>query len=135
MRKGNNEEMSEFGEYLKNIRKERKITLRQVSDELKISISYLSDIETGTKLPPNSKSSEYSDYMDKIINYYKLSDDERVKLLELADKDLVERGHVSNDISNYMGTTPMATVALRKAKENNISDEEWKKIIDSMINK
>ena len=124
--------MKEFGKYLKEKRNNKKITLRQASEGLKVSISYLSDLENGEKLPPNSKQSEYSDFMDRLISFYELNENERKKIIELADKDLVSSGHVSNDITSYMGDTPMATVALRTAKEKNLSDEEWIKIIENM---
>ena len=124
--------MKEFGKYLKEKRNNKKITLRQASEGLKVSISYLSDLENGEKLPPNSKQSEYSDFMDRLISFYELNENERKKIIELADKDLVSSGHVSNDITSYMGDTPMATVALRTAKEKNLSDEEWRKIVENM---
>jgi transcriptional regulator with XRE-family HTH domain len=124
--------MKEFGKYLKEKRNNKKITLRQASEGLKVSISYLSDLENGEKLPPNSKQSEYSDFMDRLISFYELNENERKEIIELADKDLVSSGHVSNDITSYMGDTPMATVALRTAKEKNLSDEEWRKIIENM---
>lgn len=124
--------MNEFGKYLKEKRQERKLTLKKISDDLKISISYLSDLENGEKLPPNSKKDNYSDFLERIIEYLKLNQNERQTILEFADKDLIAGGHISNDISSYMGNTPMATIALRTAKENNLSDQEWKKIIEEM---
>ena len=67
-----------------------------------------------------------------MATYLELSEDEREKLVMLADKDLIDRGHMSNDITSYIGQTPLASVALRKAKESNLTDEDWKKIINNM---
>lgn len=40
-----------FGQNLKRIRKDMKLTQQELADELKISRSYLSDIENGNKNP------------------------------------------------------------------------------------
>ncbi len=124
--------MKEFGKCLQDKRREKKLTLKQVADDLGVSISYLSDLENGEKLPPNSKKDEYSNFMNKIFEYYNINQEERRLILELADKELLEKGHLSNDITNYLGKTPMASVALRTAKEKELTDEEWKKIIENM---
>lgn len=126
------ENMSEFSNYLKERRLEKNITLRKMAKDLEISVSYLSDIESGHKMAPNSKEDKYKNLIDQMATYLELSEDEREKLVMLADKDLIDRGHMSNDITSYIGQTPLASVALRKAKESNLTDEDWKKIINNM---
>lgn len=42
-----------FGDVLKKARVAKKITIREVSDHIKKSIGYLSDIEHNRKLPPD----------------------------------------------------------------------------------
>ena len=127
--------MSEFSDYLKEKRIERNITLRKMATDLNISVSYLSDIESGHKMAPNSKDDKYKNLIDDISKYLKLHESENKKLVELADKDLADRGHISNDITNYIGKTPLAGVALRKAKETNLTDEDWERIIEHMDRK
>lgn len=122
--------MGEFGYFISNKRKEKGVSLRLMAKDLEISISYLSDLEQGNKMPPNSSNEKYKDLINKIINYLEMDDIEREICLNYADNDLVKKGHISNDITNYIGKTPLASVALRKAKELNYSDEDWKKIID-----
>lgn len=124
--------MGEYGEFIKKKRGEKKISLRQMARDLNISVSYLSDLEQGIKLPPNSKDDNYKDLVDRIFNYLSMSDEEKNHCLDLSDKELINKGHVSNDITDYMGKTPMATMALRRAKENNLTDDDWKKIFDNM---
>lgn len=124
--------MSKFSEFLYEKRKEKGVTLREMSKELNISISYLSDLENGNKFPPNSSKKEHKNLINKIVNYLDLSEQDRLKCLELADNELVKQGHVSNDITDYMKNTPNATLALRTAKEKNISDEEWLKIVNKI---
>ena len=124
--------MGEFGTFISSKRKERGVSLRTMASDLNISISYLSDLEQGNKMPPNSLNEKYKDLILDIINYLKLNEDEKEKCLNFADNDLIKKGHISNDITDYMGQTPLASVALRKAKDLNYSDDDWKKIIDKL---
>lgn len=127
--------MSEFSEYLREKRIEKNITLRKMAKDLGISVSYLSDIESGHKMAPNSKEDKYKNLIEDITVYLELNNSDKEKLVMLADRDLVEHGHISNDITSYMGVTPLASVALRKAKETNLTDEDWERIIRNMDNK
>ena len=127
--------MSGFSEYLREKRMEKNITLRKMAKDLGISVSYLSDIESGHKMAPNSKEDKYKTIIEDITVYLELNNSDKEKLVMLADRDLVEHGHISNDITSYMGVTPLASVALRKAKETNLTDEDWERIIRNMDNK
>lgn len=124
--------MGDFGNYISKKRKEKEISLRTMAKDLNISVSYLSDLEQGNKLPPNSTKDNYKDLLMLIMDYLELSDEEKSKCQLFADNDLVKKGYVSNDITNYMGQTPLANVALRKAKDLNYSDDDWKKIIEEI---
>ena len=127
--------MSGFSEYLREKRMEKNITLRKMAKDLGISVSYLSDIESGHKMAPNSEEDKYKNLIEDITVYLELNNSDKEKLVMLADRDLVEHGHISNDITSYMGVTPLASVALRKAKETNLTDEDWERIIRNMDNK
>lgn len=127
--------MSEFSEYLRGKRIEKNITLRKMAKDLEISVSYLSDIESGHKMAPNSKDDKYKNLIEDITAYLKLNDVEKEQLVMLADRDLADHGHIPNDITSYIGTTPLASVALRKAKETNLTDADWERIIRNMDNK
>ena len=106
-----------------------------MAKDLNISISYLSDLEQGNKMPPNSSQEKYRDLIINIINYLDMDELEKEKCLNFADNDLAKKGHISNDITDYIGQTPLASVALRKAKDLNYSDEDWKRIIDNFAKK
>lgn len=127
--------MGEFGEYMKTKRIERGITIRKMSKDLNISVSYLSELESGVKLPPNSNKEGYNDLISKIIEYFDLNKEEENKFRYLADIDLSVRGYLSNDMSNYVNEVPAALIALRKAKDNNFSKEKWEKIIKEIEKK
>lgn len=127
--------MGEFGNFISSKRKEKGISLRMMAKDLNISISYLSDLEQGNKMPPNSSNEKYRDLIINIIDYLNMDDTDKEKCLNFADNDLAKKGHISNDITDYIGQTPLASVALRKAKDLNYSDEDWKRIIDSFDKK
>ena len=122
--------METFGEFIHKKRKERSLTLMEVAGKLNISFTYLADLEKGNKLPPNSTKEERKETISKFKEALDLTEEEYQKLIELADQELVERGHISNDMSEYMSENPMATIAMRRAKNKNITNEDWKKIID-----
>lgn len=126
--------MGEFGKFLKEKRIERNISVREMAKFLGISISYISELETGNKLPPNSSKEKYGDLIEKIISYLNLSDNEAKRLHDLADSELGSKGYLSNDIADYINKVPEAMVALRKAKDANLSDKQWSDIINN-INK
>ena len=92
--------MSEFSEYLRGKRIEKNITLRKMAKDLEISVSYLSDIESGHKMAPNSKDDKYKNLIEDITAYLKLNDVEKEQLVMLADRDLADHGHISNDITS-----------------------------------
>lgn len=127
--------MGEFGKFISKKRKEKGVSLRVMAKELNISISYLSDLEQGNKLPPNSSNERYKELISNIIKYFNMDVEDKERCLNYADDDLAKNGHISNDLTDYIGQTPLASVALRKAKNLNYSDEDWKKIIENFDKK
>lgn len=80
-----------FGDYIKKKRMydPREITLSQMSKQLGISLSYLSDIENKRKRPFEAEKIEiFADFLG-------LSEDERTRMYDLASR---ENGEVPSDI-------------------------------------
>ena len=124
--------MSRFGDYLKEKRQEKMKTTRNMASDLGVSVSYISELESGVKMPPNSKDEKYNNLVDRIASYLELTEEESSKLRNLADSDLGAKGYLSNDMTDYVNNVPLAMAALRKAKDANLSDSEWNEIIESM---
>ena len=124
--------MNRFGEYLKKKRLDKGITTRNMASDLGVSVSYISELESGAKMPPNSKDEKYNNLVDKIATYLELDDEDAAKLRNLADSDLGAKGYLSNDMTEYVNNVPLAMAALRKAKDANLTDSEWNEIIESM---
>ena len=115
-----------FGEYLKLKRTEKGITLRKFSQMVGIAPSYMSDIEKSKRNAPGE------DILNKIIYILELTDDEKSEFLDLAasSKDII-----ACDIKEYISDNSNVRVALRKAKDLNIGNDEWIKIIEDIINR
>ena len=115
-----------FGEYIKQKRQERNITLRAFADMVGIAPSYMSDIEKSKRNAPTQE------ILDKMIEVLNLNDDEKNELLDVA---ATSKDAIAQDLTKYVSENPNVRVALRKAKDLNIGDDEWIKIIEEMINK
>lgn len=122
------EDKLNFGQFLENRRKKLGLTLRGLAGELDIAPAYLSDIEKGRRNPSDEK-------LKAIIKALKFNEEESFYVLDLAAK--AKENTVSADLPDYIMDTDLARVALRRAKEGNLSDEGWNdviKLINNMIN-
>ncbi|WP_432404860.1 helix-turn-helix domain-containing protein [Wukongibacter sp. M2B1] len=109
-----------FGEYIKNKRLEKGISLRQMAGKLDITPSYLSDIEKDRRYAPDK---------EKILTIARILDihsQELDLLFELAGKS---KDTVPPDLPQYIKENKVVRTLLRTAKKNNASDEELKELI------
>lgn len=111
-----------FGMFIRQRREELGKTVRGFAAELEITPAYLSDIEKGNRYAPRN-------YLDKLKTALRITADEEQDFEDLA---AVTRGNSFTDINPYLGQTPLARVALRKARDLKLSDEEWQKFIDAI---
>ena len=118
-------EMS-FGEFIAKKREEKKITLREMARLLKITPPYLSDIEKERRNPPDK------DKLDELANILSLSEDECRYMYDLAGK---KRNSISVDLPDYIMERDYVRVALRKAMDLEIGEEEWKKFVEELENR
>lgn len=115
-----------FGEFVKSKRQALGITLRSFADELKIAPSYMSDIEKGKRNAPTQ------DILENMCRILKLDDKSKEELFDLAANS---KNEIAQDITTYVSENQNVRVALRRAKELNLGDEEWLHIIEDMISK
>ncbi|HZK61816.1 MAG TPA: helix-turn-helix transcriptional regulator [Anaerovoracaceae bacterium] len=120
-----------FGDFLKKKRLDAsgEITLKDLSERLDISLSFLSDIENNRRKPFDS------DKLDIVAHELNLSDEDKDLLFDLAGR---ERKAVSPDLPEYIMYSDVgeyARIALRKSKAGDITVEDWKKFIDEQENK
>lgn len=110
-----------FGAFLEAHRKTQGLTMRKFADAIGVTAPYLSDIEKGRRAAPDGK-------LGDIAETLRLSRSERERMYDLAA--LTRENQVSIDLSGYIMQTDMARVALRRAKEHDLSDQQWRDIID-----
>lgn len=109
-----------FGEFIQEHRKNLGITLRGLATQLTVTPAYMSDIEKGRRYAPDSK-------LEALASILKLTSAEREEMLDLAARTRVDQ--VSADLSGYIMETDMARVALRRARDVQLDDDGWEKII------
>lgn len=109
-----------FGEFIQEHRKNLGITLRGLATQLTVTPAYMSDIEKGRRYAPDSK-------LKALASILKLTSAEREEMLDLAARTRVDQ--VSADLSGYIMETDMARVALRRARDVQLDDDGWEKII------
>lgn len=122
-------EIERFGQFIKTKRLEAEVTLMELSEKMEISVAYLSDIENGRRKPMDS------DKMEILIKELHLTSSERDRMYDLAGK---ERNEISPDLVGYTmdsDVAPYIRTALRKARENNATIKDWKRIINELDKK
>src|SRR5699024_9143753 len=102
--------MSPFGEYLRQLRKEKKVTQRRLAKLVGIDFTYISKIENGSMNPPAE---------DKIIRIAEVLDVEPDKLILAAKR-------VPSSYKKMIVENEHIPIFLRRASQ--LSPDQWAKI-------
>lgn len=116
---------TEFGKFLFEHRRNARLTMREVSEKVDISTSYLSDIEKGRRGAPDHK-------LESLAAALSLTAEDKERMYDLAA--LTRDDQAPADLSNYLRETENARVALRRARNKNFTDHDWQRIIDIIEN-
>ena len=114
-----------FGAFMKKKRNEREITVRAIAEQVSVAVGYYCDIESGRRSPLELE------FLDKIIDILKLSDEDKQTFYDLAGK---ARSAAPPDLTGYINDSKPARVALRVAKEK-ATDEDWQRFINDLNRK
>ena len=114
-----------FGDFIKQKRTSQGINLRKFAELLDIAPGYMSDIEQGKRNSPSTEK------MKRIEEILELTEEETNLMYDLAAQ--TRENEVAPDISAYISSNDMVRVALRTAKNLQLSDCEWVKIIEQMM--
>ena len=112
-----------IGEFIREKRMEKGITLRALSERLNISITYLTDIEHDRRNPMDLKR------LRELAVIFDLSPEEKNEMFDLAGR---KRREVPPDLMDYVMERPYIMTALRKARDVGAGEEEWMKIISDL---
>ena len=109
-----------FGEYVKQRRESLGKTMRGFATEVDISPAYLCDIENGNRKAPER-------FLEKFVNA--LENTEAEEINSFYDLAGVSKNGQHSDINTYIDALPSARMALRTAKDNNFTDDDWLELI------
>ncbi len=109
-----------FGEYVKQRREQLGKTMRGFATEVEISPAYLCDIENGNRKAPER-------FLEKFVMALGITEPEEIN--SFYDLAGVSKNGQHSDINTYIDALPSARMALRTAKDNNFTDEDWSELI------
>lgn len=107
-----------FGEYVRQKRLERKMTLRAFAKEVGISATFISGMEN------NEKSAPSDEVLKSISEVLMLDKEETDKLYDLAAQTKASNP-LPLDIAETVRENAVIRIALRVAKDLDATDEEW----------
>lgn len=113
----------QFGDAIKELRRNKGMTLDEMSKSLGISLSLLSDIENKRRNPFNE------DQIEQFSKRLFLTETEKAELFDLAAR---YRDSVPEDIKEiimYASMSEDVRLALRKTKAGKISKEAWEEFV------
>ena len=115
-----------FGEYLKQKRLDKEITLRGFAKLVDISHVYLCDLEKGRKAAPSME------VMQKMVSKLALNKEESERFYDLAALEQTAKNPIPKDLNAFLKDNRVIVSALRTAKDLDATDEEWQDFIDKL---
>ena len=115
-----------FGEYLKQKRLDKEITLRGFAKLVDISPVYLCDLEKGRKAAPSME------VMQKMVSKLALNKEEAERFYYLAALEQTAKNPIPKDLNAFLKDNRVIVSALRTAKDLDATDEEWQDFIDKL---
>lgn len=115
-----------FGQYIRDIRQNRNITLRSVAERLGIAPAYLCDVEYNRRNPFDL------DKLTRLSDILVLSKKERNTMYDLAGKT---RNEAPPDITDYVIKRDYVSHALRMAKDLGAGEKEWQWFVNNLKRK
>lgn len=115
-----------FGEYLKQKRLDKEITLRGFAKLVDISPVYLCDLEKGRKAAPSME------VLQKMVSKLALNKEESERFYDLAALEQTAKNPIPKDLNAFLKDNRVIVSALRTAKDLDATDEEWQDFIDKL---
>ena len=117
------ENYPDFGSFLKAMREDRNVTLRELARKLSVSPPFLSDVEKGRSAPLTKER------LEKVAEVLDLSPSERNEMYDIVGK---QRNMVAPDVSDYVMGRDYVAAALRTARDLDIGEEEWQRFVEEL---
>ena len=116
----------QFGTYLKHLRTNRGLTVRQLSGKTNISASHISNVENGKRNSPKIE------FLISIIEALELTQEEKTKLLILATDIKTCYNLVPKDLIIYMLNNKRCLEVIKCGQKLYYDDLQWNEIIEFM---
>ncbi len=114
-----------FGEYLRSVRRAKKISIRELAKKVNKTATYLSDIENGNNKPPDKE------LLEKIIKELHLEEYQKLKN-NLFDLAAIERNDIPADIKEYLIQNKVLLDMIRITKDKPNSKEIWQELAKAL---
>ena len=114
-----------YGQFLKKKRvsDRRELTLRDVAEELGVSVSFVSDVEQGRRKPFDEEKTQ------KLIDFLEFTEEDVALMYDLAARENSRIPRDLEDTMMYSEAGEMARYALRMTKKGVVNDDDWKNFI------
>ena len=119
------EKYMRYGRFLrsKRVSDSRELTLREIAEELGVSISFASDVEQGRRLPYDEEKTQ------KLIKFLHLSEEDIAKMYDLAARENSRVPQDLDDIMVYSEAGEMAWFSVSMTKKGVVNDDDWRRFI------
>ncbi len=114
-----------YGQFLrsKRLSDSRELTLRDIAEELGVSVSFVSDVEQGRRKPYDEEKT------GKLIKFLKFTEEDTALMYDLAAKENSRIPRDLDDIMMYTEAGDMARFALRMTKKGIVNEDDWRQFI------
>jgi transcriptional regulator with XRE-family HTH domain len=113
-----------FGEYLKQKREEKQISLRELARRLEVSAPFLSDVENNRRAPLTEER------LATLADVLNLSEAEKAEMYDIVGH---QKGLLAPDLNPYVNDRPYVNAALRTARNLEANEDDWKMFIEELI--
>ena len=120
-----------FGQFIrsKRLQSGKELTLREMGEQLGISLTMYSEMEQGRKNP-----GEFFDY-EKVAELLELTDQEKALMYDLAARQKRTVPSDIEDVMMYSESGSLARMALRMTNAGIAKEEDWKEFIRQLERK
>ena len=120
-----------FGQFIRRKRPQsgKELTLREMGEQLGISLTMYSEMEQGRKNP-----GEFFDY-EKVAQLLELTDEEKALMYDLAARKKRTVPSDIEDVMMYSESGSLARMALRMTNAGIAKEEDWKEFIRQLERK
>lgn len=117
------EEQMSFGNYVRQLRVARGLSMLEVAGKLGYGNPQWCDIEKSRRDPPPY------DVLEKLAEVLTMTPEERGIMMDLAGEG---RDMAPPDLTGYILATPGLTAALREARDLDLQGDDWQALLDDL---